>query len=165
MHFVYRSLCLVFILTHLTSAPHSITESLVSYNSPVCVTATRQFSNLNTIPISFFLTSPRSRFCPTRHMFLFTLILLSGDVHMNPGPVSAKFSLCTLNIRSLTNPAHYTALSDLVDTYNIDLFALSETWISPSRLVLLLLSSLMLFLLDFLSLVILDLFPLLRSLL
>jgi hypothetical protein len=132
MHFVYRSLCLVFILTHLTPAPHSIPESLVSYNSSVCVTATRQFSNLNTIPISFFLTSPRSRFCPTRHMFLFTLILLSGDVHMNPGPVSAKFNLCTLNIRSLTNPVHYTALSDLVDTYNIDLFALSETWISPS---------------------------------
>jgi hypothetical protein len=96
-------------------------------------------------------------------MFLFTLILLYGDVHMNPGPVSAKFNLCTLNIRSMTNPVHYTALSDLADTYNIDLFALSETWISP--IVLLLLSSLMLFLLVFLSLVILDLFLLLRSLL
>jgi hypothetical protein len=132
LHFVYRSLCLVFILSHLAPAPHFIPESLMSYNSPVCVTATRQFSNLNTIPISFFLTLPLSRFSPTRHMFLFTLILLYGDVHMNPGPVSAKFNLCTLNIRSMTNPVHYTALSDLVDTYNIDLFALSETWISPS---------------------------------
>jgi hypothetical protein len=51
---------------------------------------------------------------------------------MNPGPVSAEFNLCTLKMRSLTNPVHYTALSDLADTYNIDLFALSETWISPS---------------------------------
>jgi hypothetical protein len=115
-HFVWCSLCLVFILWYLTPAPHSIPESLVSYNSPVCVTATRQFSNLNTIPTSFFLSSPRSRFCPTRHLFLFTLILLCGDVHMNPGLVSAKFNLCTLNIRSLTNPVHYTALSDLADT-------------------------------------------------
>jgi hypothetical protein len=40
--------------------------------------------------------------------------------------------MCTLNIRSLTNTIHYTALSDLADTYNIDLFALSETCISPS---------------------------------
>jgi hypothetical protein len=110
LQFVYRSLCLVFILSHLAPPPHSIPESLMSYNSPVCVTATHQFSNLNTISISFFLTSPRPRFCPTQHMFLFTLILLSGDVHMNPGPVSAKFNLCTLNIRSLTNPVHYTAL-------------------------------------------------------
>jgi hypothetical protein len=65
-------------------------------------------------------------------MFLFTLILLSGDVHMNPGLVSAKFNLCTLNIRSLTNSVHYTALTDLADIYNIDLFALTEIWISPS---------------------------------
>jgi exonuclease III len=65
-------------------------------------------------------------------MFLCVLILLSGDVHMNPGPASAKFNMCTLNIRSLTNPIHYTALSDLADTYNIDLFALTETWISPN---------------------------------
>jgi hypothetical protein len=127
LHFVYRSFCLVFILSYLTPPPHSIPESLLSYNSPVCVPATRQFSYLNTISIYFFLTSPRSRFCPTRHMFLFILILLSSDVHMNPGPVSAKFNLCTLNIRSLTNPVHYTAVSDLADTYNIDLFALTGT--------------------------------------
>jgi hypothetical protein len=57
-------------------------------------------------------------------MFLFTLILLSGDVHMNPGPVSAKFNSRTPNIRSLTNPVQYTALSDLADTYHIELIFL-----------------------------------------
>jgi hypothetical protein len=40
--------------------------------------------------------------------------------------------MCTLSIRSLTNPIHYSALSDLADTYNIDPFALTETWLSPS---------------------------------
>jgi hypothetical protein len=68
-------------------------------------------------------------------MFLFILILLSGDMHMNPGHVSPKFNLCTLDIRSLTNPVHYSALFDLADTYNIDLFAFTVTWISPSTTV------------------------------
>jgi len=40
--------------------------------------------------------------------------------------------MCTLNIRSFTNPLHYTAIADLADTHNIDIFALSETWISPN---------------------------------
>jgi len=40
--------------------------------------------------------------------------------------------MCTLNIRSFTNPLHYTAIADFADTHNIDVFALSETWISPN---------------------------------
>jgi len=40
--------------------------------------------------------------------------------------------MCTLNIRSFTNPLHYTAIIDLADTHNIDVFALSKTWISPN---------------------------------
>jgi len=40
--------------------------------------------------------------------------------------------MCTLNIRSFTNPLHYNAIADLADTHNIDIFALSETWISPN---------------------------------
>jgi hypothetical protein len=95
-------------------------------------------------------------------MFIFTLILLSDGVHMNPGLVSAKFNLCTLNIRSLTNPVHYTALSDLADNYNIDLFALTEIWISPSTTAAELFDTTPP---GFLSLAILDLFLLLRSLL
>jgi exonuclease III len=38
--------------------------------------------------------------------------------------------MCTLNIRSFTNPLHYTAIADLADTHNIHVFALTETWIS-----------------------------------
>jgi len=40
--------------------------------------------------------------------------------------------MCALNIRSFTYPLNYTAIADLADTHNIDVFALTETWISPN---------------------------------
>jgi len=42
--------------------------------------------------------------------------------------------MCTLNIRPFTNPLHETAIADLAyrPTRNIDVFALTETWISPN---------------------------------
>jgi exonuclease III len=40
--------------------------------------------------------------------------------------------MCTLNIRSLTNPLHFTALADLAESNNIHIFALTETWINPN---------------------------------
>jgi len=46
--------------------------------------------------------------------------------------MSSVFNVCTLNIRSLLNPLKFTAISDLAETRNIDLFALTETWITPS---------------------------------
>jgi exonuclease III len=87
-----------------------------------------------TIPISFILSSPRIRFCHTGNIFLSILILLSGDIQSNPGPISShsRLNMCTLNIRSLTNPLHYTALADLAESNNIDIFALTETWINPN---------------------------------
>jgi len=65
----------------------------------------------------------------TCKIFTSLLILLSGDIQSNPGPVSRVTSLnmCTLNIRSFTNPLHFTAIADLADNHNTDVFALSET--------------------------------------
>jgi len=40
--------------------------------------------------------------------------------------------MCTPNIRSFTNPLHCTAIADLADTRTIDIFVISETWISPN---------------------------------
>jgi len=40
--------------------------------------------------------------------------------------------MCTLNIRSLTNTLHYTALADLAESRNIHVFALTETWLTPN---------------------------------
>jgi len=70
----------------------------------------------------------------TCNIFILLLILLSGDIQTNLGPVSrvSSLNMCTLNIRSFTNLLHYNAIADLADTHNIDAFALSETWISPN---------------------------------
>ena len=96
------------------------------------------YGNLSNIPLSFFLRSRHKRLTPKSFNILF-LILLSGDIelnpgpsHTNPGPSLTNFKLCTLNIRSLTNPLHITALSDLAETEKINLFALTETWVTPS---------------------------------
>jgi hypothetical protein len=78
--------------------------------------------------------------------FLFSLILLlSGDVSLNPGPVatspssyktetSCSLNLTLLNIRSaasitseLNKPA---AIHELISDHSIDILALTETWLS-----------------------------------
>jgi len=69
------------------------------------------------------------------YWFMLVILLslfLSGDIHLNPGPTSSTFNICTLNIRSFLNPLKYTAISDLADTHKIHVFALTETWITPS---------------------------------
>ena len=94
-------------------------------------TATRKYGHLQVIPLSFFLISSRQKSRCLYPKSYFLLILLSGDIHLNPGPPS-QFNICTLNIRSLTNQLHYTGLADLALTHHINLFALSETWVTPS---------------------------------
>ena len=125
--------CLVFVIIYLINHPPLSCDSpFASLSSSLSTTATAQFAYLNTIPFSVFLTSPRTRFISTQCLFLSILIALSGDVELNPGPASSKFNVCTFNIRSFTNPLHHTALADLADTYSIDLFALTETWVSSN---------------------------------
>jgi hypothetical protein len=63
-------------------------------------------------------------------MFFF-LLLLSGDIEPNPGPTSCTFNFYTLNIKSLTNHVHYTALLYIAETHRIHIFVLTETWIPP----------------------------------
>lgn len=98
-------------------------------------TTTSQFTSLNTLPLAFLITRPRSRFNNTGNLVISILILLSGDIQSNPGPVSSLnvLNLCTLNIRSLTNPRHYTALADLAESHNIHVFPLTETWLHPNN--------------------------------
>ncbi len=95
-------------------------------------TATAQFACLNVMPISFFFTSPRLNTHQIKSCSLIFLLLLCGDIHLNPGPATTTYNLCTLNIRSLLNPLKYTAISDLADSHHIDIFALTETWITSS---------------------------------
>ena len=62
-------------------------------NSASFDTATRQNGYMSYIPLPFFLTVGRKR--PFQHLihnsFFIMLILLSGDTHVNPGPIN-KYS-------------------------------------------------------------------------
>jgi len=51
----------------------------------------------------------------TCNIFISLLIVLSGDIQSNPGPVSrvSSLNMCTLNTKSFTNPLHYTVIADL----------------------------------------------------
>jgi len=124
---------LIFGFIHAASAYHSHCSRLPAHfihNAPV----TYQFAYLNTIsPASLILR--RHSFYHLGYQFhrnsLCYLILLSGDIETNPGPTPAYFNICTLNIQSLTDTVHFTAVADLAEQHNLDLIALSETWIKP----------------------------------
>jgi len=76
--------------------------------------------------------SPRDESQTVISSSLGVLLLLCGDIHLNAGPATNTFQVCTLNIRSLLNrsllnPLKFTAISDLAEPRPIDLFALTET--------------------------------------
>jgi len=110
---------------HLSSSPPS--------NSSDSATAITQFSLLNVVPLSFFITSSKStiRHIQSSSFVILLGLLFSGDIQLNPGPTSSTFNICTLNIRSLLNLLKYTAIADLVQSRNIHFFALTGTWITP----------------------------------
>ena len=56
---------------------------------------------------------------------LMLLLLLGGDVSLNPGP----FTLCVLNARSVRNKG--PLLANMVASYDLDLLCLTETHIRP----------------------------------
>ena len=122
--------CLIHVVTSLN--PPSITstspQSIINHYT----TATRQYGHFQVIPLSFFLISSHQKsLCLYPKSYFLLVILLSVGIHLNPGPPS-QFNICTLNIRSLTNQLHYTARADLVLTHHINLFVLSQTWVTPS---------------------------------
>ena len=61
-----------------------------------------------------------------------TLILLAGDVSLNPGPSGSDFMrMATLNVRSLTSKC--ACFSDLVSSKMLDVVAITETWLLPKE--------------------------------
>ena len=59
---------------------------------------------------------------------LFILLLLAGDINPNPGPPKC-LNVTYTNIRSINNK--YPAIAKFISDNDIDLFAMSETWIRP----------------------------------
>ena len=99
------------------------------------------FKDLSMLPISILLHSNKSRYhhraCRFRNLILLSLLILSGDVELNPGPFSASSSLnlVHLNTRSassITDSFDKPALiKELISDKFIDILALTETWLSP----------------------------------
>jgi len=115
----------------------SVLSFLPRFSSPSChvhpslhLTACRQHSHRIPTQSAVFLLFARQRAIRFRSPLLLAFFLLSGDTELNPGP--ANFTLRSLNIRSILQPLHSAALSDLIDTHNPDLFCLTETWIKPT---------------------------------
>src|SRR6218665_3013455 len=121
----------------------------LSSPNPPPLTATALYSYLDHIPAFslVFIRRSSSPFRPsavnTSQNILF-ILLLSGDVEINPGPncllsrrpprfFNETFTLYSLNIWSLLNPQNSTALTDLASSSRPpDLIALQETKISTS---------------------------------
>ena len=82
------------------------------------------------IPSLFLCTNKKMRPPPRvkLNLGLSLLLLLAGDVSLNPGPVRPNLRLASVNARSMRDKA--PALSDLVVSKGIDLLGITETWLT-----------------------------------
>ena len=96
--------------------------------SPYHKTATIQYEHLNTVsfPLRLYITSCR----PKSRTLAFLMILLCGDIHLNPGP--SHLNIFSLNMRSLLNQLHLSSLHELIAENRPDIVALCETWVKPT---------------------------------
>ena len=89
--------------------------------------------SLESVP-SLFLCCNRKMRPPPRVQLDFEfslLLLLAGDVSLNPGPGVPGLRLGTVNARSMRDKA--PALSDLVASKSIDLLGITETWLTTKE--------------------------------
>ncbi len=87
--------------------------------------------NLNTLPALHVCCNRKLLPLPCSHQNLpfcaALLLLLAGDVSVNPGPIRS-LRIATINARSMRDKA--PALSDLVHSKNIDVLSITETWLT-----------------------------------
>ena len=60
---------------------------------------------------------------------VFLLLILSGDVSINPGPNTGLLTGSLINIRSIRNKS--LALADFINSNKSDIIAVTETWLRP----------------------------------
>ena len=102
--------------------------------SYVSQTAHREYGYINTVPVFHFLVNK----CNNNHYRLGStkltaiLLLLAGDIQINPGPTTQAVTLCTLNVRSLFADNRSVFISDLLTSENVDVFAFAETFQNSS---------------------------------
>lgn len=89
--------------------------------------------NCSLTSIKIFLPSVYIIF--TQLVYILIRLILSNDVHPNPGPQSRfrinNFTFGHLNARSLNNEEKLDEISVLLDDNDVDIFAVSETWLNP----------------------------------
>ena len=97
---------------------------------------------LDRLPVLFLCTHPYSRqgFRSHRHSYflLSILLLLAGDINLNPDPTSSSLNFAHLNIHSassITDTIDKPALlQEFISDYKLDILALTETWLPPDSL-------------------------------
>src|SRR6478735_10195673 len=106
------------------SIPSSVCQALDSSNNLLIC----NILHCKRQPLSFY---HHFRFRYVTHLSF--LLLLAGDVHTNPGPVTIQFAhLNTCSISSVTPTLDKpTVLQDFILDQGIELLALSETWLPP----------------------------------
>ena len=123
LKFTCFSFCFLFVIIH-----HTSFSSVQSFESrpPLRLINSFTITFSHHISISFFLTRQNTRFLSTKCLLVSLLLLLSGDIQLNPGPLS--FNVCTYNVRSLFNPTHSSCISTIASQHKVHLFCLTETW-------------------------------------
>ena len=106
---------------------HAIT---VCYHNDSFVISGALSPSLERIPSLFLCANSRMRLPPRvkLNLGLSLLLLLAGDVSLNPGPVATNLHLETVNARSMRDKV--PALSDHVVSKGIDLLGITETWLT-----------------------------------
>ena len=69
------------------------------------------------------------------YFIIFQLLILSGDIHPNPGPVNGtnNYSFCHINARSLTTTNRLTEIEDFISTiHDFDIVGISESHLDQS---------------------------------
>ena len=105
-------------------------RATVCYHKDSFVISRALSPSLERIPSLFLCANRRMRLPPRvkLNLGLSLLLLLAGDVSLNPGPVAPNLRLGTVNARSMRDKA--PDLSDLVVSKGIDLLGITETWLT-----------------------------------
>ena len=131
-------------LCHDTQCTSSSFHSLSPPSPPssVCQCLDGLFSSLvasiSSTHRSFFLTPRHRHFRYTRSsLLLHLMLLLCGDVELNPGPTnsSTSVSFACLNIRSassITDDLNKPCLlQEFISDHSLEILSLTETWLTP----------------------------------
>jgi len=121
-HFIFA---LLLFSSRLHCSVSSSRSSVCSHHPTAYLTACSEHGQLIRIPPHCLLMLTHSHTFYRHNPRFFALLLLFGDIELNPG--SVNFTICTLNIRSILHPVHSAAISDLTDSHHPDLFCLTET--------------------------------------